>query len=334
MKTWENWQTGLQKGVFAPVLALGGEERALVDEAVLEIRQRVVTSGLADFNYDKVDGKEEPLDSILAKANTTPMMATLRLVEVRDADHINSAQEEILEKYLLSPSPTTVLVLVFQQLDQRQKIIKLLDKHAEIYKFSPLRESEIGKFVESRAQKMGVKLDREAMSLLIALVGDDLLLIDRALEKLQLAVDTVVTADDVALHVSSTRLEDAFRLGRAIAMGDRKDTIKSLLKLEAARDVPIRLTGLLAWQLRQVLRARVLLDQGMSQAEIGKSLMLFGDRQRMVISAAQKWPKEAHITRLMRLCQLDKELKSSRASSWHWLMRIAMQMCPISRAKI
>jgi DNA polymerase III subunit delta len=170
------------------------------------------------------------------------------------------------------------------------------------------------RLAQRRAKRHKLSLGQGASELLAATVGADLTLMERALEKLVLAVPTgQVTEADVAAHVSDTHAEDAFAFVRAVAVGDRASASSAVAALQAARDEPIRLVGLLAWQLRLVLRARDILDQG---GNPGQALNLFGDRAQPVIAAARAFSVAEHRTRLQRLTELDQALKSSRAPPW------------------
>jgi DNA polymerase-3 subunit delta len=328
-KSYSDWQSVLQKGNLPPLMGFGGDERAFVDEALSEIRKRVLVSGLADFNHDVLSAKSVSADAIVGSANTLPVMAPLRLVEVRDADAIKGDAMGGLEAYLKSPSPTTVLVFIFDGIDVRQKFPKALDAAASVFKFEHPKEDQMLPLLKKRAQVHKLAFDAESASMLIMEVGTDLLMLERALEKLALGCEAgQVSVHDVMEQVAETRLVDAFALGRAVSMGDRKEAAICLAKLKMAQEVPLRLVGMLAWQLRQVLKARLLLDEGLGEQEIGRSLNAYGDRLRPLLSAARKWRTEVHATRLTRLTGLDRELKSSRAPAWLWLERVVFQLCP------
>jgi DNA polymerase-3 subunit delta len=181
----------------------------------------------------------------------------------------------------------------------------------------------------NRGRVHGLTLDLEVAQLIVMETGTSVALLERALEKLALvAVEGRVTPEDVGDQVAHMHLQDAFALARAVAMGDRARAERSLAELERAHEVPLRLVGMLAWQLRQVLKARLLLDQGMADRDIGRALSIYGDRLQPILNTARKWRKEIHVLRLSRLCQLDRELKSSRATPWLWLEKTIMQLCP------
>lgn len=311
------------------VVACGGAERVYLDDAVALVRRRALDGAMADFNHDRVSARDRSLAEILALANTLPMMARRRLVEVRDAEALRDHDLAALEGYLQAPARETVLLLLFGEIDLREKGIKLLDKHALLCRFEHPRERDMPQHVARRARRHGLKLDAGATDALAATVGADLTLLERALEKLALVADGgQVTEEQVATHVADTHLEDAFALARAVAAGDRRAALRSLGALQAAREEPLRLVGLLAWQLRQIARARALLDEGRAPQDIGRELSLFGDRLQAALGAARNAEGAAHAARLARLAGADRLLKGSRQPPWLIMSRLVLDLCP------
>jgi DNA polymerase-3 subunit delta len=333
-KAYSEWSSLCKKGTFPNVVAFCGDERALIEEAIGVLRKEVLSQGLADFNHDRINGKSSSFAQIIDSANALPVMADKRLVEVIDADGIASDDLEALSAYLVSPNPSTVLLLHLQGADARNKVVKVLDEKGFAFKFDHPSLDQMPAIAANRARAFSLNLDSEVAQLLVMETGTSLLLLDRALEKLALvAVDGRVTPDDVAEQVAQMALQDAFSLARAVATGDRMRAERFLAELEMAHELPLRLVGMLSWQLRQVLKARLLIDRGLGDREIGKELSIYGDRLQPILSTARKWRKETHVLRLSRLCQLDRELKSSRATSWLWLEKMVMQLCPVSAAR-
>ena len=69
-----------------PVYLLYGEEEFLVDQAITLFNQYVVDEGTRDFNYDVFYAKEAQPSAILDVAETLPMMATRRVVVIKDVE--------------------------------------------------------------------------------------------------------------------------------------------------------------------------------------------------------------------------------------------------------
>ncbi len=318
----------IEESALPPVIACGGAERIYLDDAVAIVRRRALGGGLADFNHDRVSARDRSFAEIVALANTLPMMAERRLVEVKDAETIRDHDVVALEAYLKAPAPQTVLLLMLGAIDLRDKAVKLLDQQALLCRFEHPRERDMPQHVLRRAKRHGLRLDRGATDALAATVGADLTLLERALEKLALVADGGAVSEElVATHVADTHLEDAFALARAVAAGDRAAALRSLGALQVAREEPLRLVGLLAWQLRQIAHARALLDLGRGQQDVGRELSLYGDRLQAALGAARSGDGAAHAARLTRLAGADRLLKGSRQPPWLVMNRLVLDLC-------
>lgn len=323
----QDWLKQATNPNLPPVIAMGGEERAFVDEALAEIKKRVLSSGLADFNFDALSGKSNSLEAILSAAKALPMMASHRLVLVTESEAIKSDDLTAFEAYLKALNPTTVLVFVFDTVDTRLKFQKLLDSQAVFYKFDHPKEREMLGLIKSRGKLHGLQINDEAALSLFLEIGNSLLMLDRALEKLELSSDgRAVTTQQISEQVAQTAYRDAFVLARAVVLKDRVQVAKSLCELKKAQEVPLKLLGLLAWQFRVVLKARLLLDDKRLASEIGSKLNLFGDRLDFVLRAARLLDTPAQVSRLQALLELDRSLKSSRVPAWLNFDRAILQL--------
>lgn len=333
-KSYSDWSALCKKGTLPSTIAFAGDERALIEDALSGLRRDVLSQGLADFNHDRLSAKAMSMTQIVDAANALPVMAEKRLVEVSELEGISADAVEVIGTYAANPNPSTVLVLLIDGYDQRNKLLRSLDEKGLVYKFDHPSMDQMPAIAMNRARAHALTIEPEVAQLLVMETGTSLLLLDRALEKLALAaVDGRVTPDDVGEQVAQMALQDAFSFARAVASGDRVKAEHFLAELEVAHELPLRLVGMLAWQLRQVLKARLLLDKGMGDRDIGRELSIYGDRLQPILSTARKWQKEIHVLRLSRLCQLDRELKSSRATSWLWLEKMVMQLCPMQAAR-
>jgi DNA polymerase-3 subunit delta len=184
-----------------------------------------------------------------------------------------------------------------------------------------------------RAKRHKLSMGHDEAQALAVTVGTDLGLLERAFEKLALVADDgVVTIDLISTHVSDTRLEDAFGLARAVATGDRKDALSCLARLQASRESdPIQLVGMLAWQLRQLMRARARLDDGVRPDDIGRELNQYRERLTALLNAARRLDARGHTRRLARLAEADRTLKSSRAPGWVVMVALISDLCPAPR---
>lgn len=330
----ERFLADLEKGELPAIVTLGGPERIFIDEALETIRRRALEGAIVEFNYDRVSAKQKSGDEIAALAKTLPSFAPRRLVEVHDAEALDEAGSPQLTRYLEDPPAETLLVLVFDNLDLRGKFPKKLKKLGALCRFDHPKERDLPRLVRIRAKRHKLTFTTEAEEALALTVGADVGLLERAFEKLALLeAEEAITLEQISEHVADTHLEDAFRLARAIANQNRVDALKSYAALERSRAVPLQLIGLIAWQLRQLIRARELLDEGATTDEIGRALNQYGARAKALVQAARKSDLARHRRRLSRVAVADQALKRSRAPQSLLMQRLILELCPAAVSK-
>jgi DNA polymerase III delta subunit len=92
-----------------------------------------------------------------------------------------------------------------------------------------------------------------------------------------------------------------------------------------AREAPLRILATLAWQQRQLIRARDLLDRGAPAPEVLRTVKVFrfGDRFLRQVRAL---PQQRVAAGLLAIERADRSLKSSRAKPRIVLERTILEL--------
>ena len=94
---------------YAPVYFLQSAEAYYIDIIVDQIEQNVLSEGERSFNQVVLYGKESDFKSVIDQSMQFPMMASYRVVIVKEAQEMSTLEK--LSDYIANPSPTTILVL-------------------------------------------------------------------------------------------------------------------------------------------------------------------------------------------------------------------------------
>src|SRR5438445_10210006 len=97
-----------------PVYLLHGDEDVLKDEAIRALVDATVGSS-RDFNLDVRFAPDLTPESFHALVNTPPMLVERRAVVIRGVEHLGKRKTRLRDevvRYLASPNPTTLLVLI------------------------------------------------------------------------------------------------------------------------------------------------------------------------------------------------------------------------------
>ncbi|HEX4602277.1 MAG TPA: DNA polymerase III subunit delta, partial [Gemmatimonadales bacterium] len=197
----------LKRGAPDPVYYLHGDEDVLKDEAVRALLDRAVEPAARDFNVDQRSAAELDPAALHALVNTPPLLAERRAVVIRGLEQLRKTAKvrEELGRYLDSPNPTTLLVLVQGAGEPPDAD---LARRATVVAIEPLPPERLERWLAHRAGQLGATLAPDAVALLVSAVGNDLASLARELEKLAaVAADRTVTRDDVASLVGVRRGE-------------------------------------------------------------------------------------------------------------------------------
>src|SRR3989442_7726822 len=173
----------LKQGAPDPVYYIHGEEDVLKDEAVRAILERAVEPTARDFNVDHRVAADLDPEALNALVNTPPMLATTRAVVIRGPEQLRKTAKvrQELVRYLESPNPTTVLVLVQGSGEAPDAE---LARRASAVGVEPLPPPRVERWMAHRARQLDLTLAPDAAELLLATVAGDLSALARELEKL------------------------------------------------------------------------------------------------------------------------------------------------------
>jgi len=255
-----------------PMVYLFGGETYLRDRALAQIRQHYVDPRTADFNLDIIEGGGVKAQSLTDMANALPTFAERRLVVVREADKIPSAELEGLLPYLKDPSPTTLLVLVGDKVDRRKKFFQEIKKHGALVEFKELYENQIPAFVREQAAQNGLRMTESAMALFCRRVGTSLQEISAEMTKLATYLGGKELADeeDVAEIVTETRAESVFKLTDAIGERRMPEALRLTRKLLEDGEAPLMIVAMVTRFYRQLWSACELQKQNLGKQEMAK----------------------------------------------------------------
>lgn len=254
-----------------PVYLLHGDEEVLKEEAIRALLAAAVGTN-RDFNLDVRYATDLSPESFNSLVNTPPMLAERRAVVIRGVEQVGKRKTKLrdeLVRYLDSPNPTTVLVLVVAAGEEPERDI---EKACTSVALEPLAADRVPKWLQHHAATVGVTLAADAADLLLAAVGSDLSTLARELEKLAaLAVGTgrPVTAEDVTSLVGVRRGETIHDLVQAALERRVADAARLVAPvLEQAGMNGVKILSLLGTHLVGTAVARAERDRGASAARL------------------------------------------------------------------
>lgn len=299
-------QSPLVYGVF-------GADLYQREEFLHRLKKEVLPPG-DNLNFESYPAAEG-LAEVFNAARTLPFGAARKLVLARNLEKLPEDDISALEKYLSNPNPSTVLVLEGAKAPGA-RLKKLLEQSGELIKAEPLKANEVPDKLLQLAREAGRGLSREAAQVIAERVGSDLALASQELEKVFLFTDAkMVQAETVRKTLAGGSSVGVWDLSNAIRDRNLPGAIQSLNRLLASGDPPVMIVGQLAGKIRKLLRTRLLLDKGKTEAEIGKILKITHAYSLQCSCREARAYSPAEIRRGLRdLSGLDLKLKRSGLS--------------------
>jgi len=319
-------QAVLKQQPPAPVYLVVGEEDLLRDEAVVTLKDALLGEG-GDFNFDVFYGDEAAGTDILTCALEVPVFADRRIVLVKGAEKISAREADALLPYLADPVQATTMIFVSSKLDGRLKFSQALGRAAVTIDCSPLRDAQIGPWVNRDAQRLGLKLEETAVGALKETSGGSLYAVRRELEKLAsyITAGRPVTDIDVYQLRGVEPGASVFDLTLAIAEAQPGRALSILARNLEAGEAPLRILGSLAWQYRRIWKVKELLREGGREGEAARTLRMDPGQVRTFLGRLS----DEHVRDALRLFwEADGQLKGGSSGRPKMVMeRVLLQLC-------
>lgn len=296
------------------VLGVGGSERALIDDTLSSLRAEILSKELYDLNYHQFIVGENDLDNLMMALYSAPWLANQRLVEVHGAEKLPPAYVTSIIEYIKKPSISSLLVLVFNKVDKKTKLVTELFAQGLFCSCEINNEADRMDFLLAEARACELNINQKAAQFLLLITNGDLLLIKNAIEKLSLLCIKEITIDDIEKQIVDQNEQDVFKLARAISEGRLSEALYALGILRNNQENAIKFLGVLMWQFRVLLHIRHCQEQEMPAFDIRKEVGVFGDRFLWMEQVAKRGNLAFHINRLVKLLECDLALKSQNIS--------------------
>lgn len=284
----------IKRGVISLVYLFYGSERLMLEEALERLTKYLTPGGTGDFNYEKFDAGGASVAQVVNAANLLPIFAEKRLVVVTGAPWFSGNKKrksneeegqkdekdevepdnqdgELLLTYLKNPSPSTCLVFIAgEKIDGKRKTVKAIKKTGQVIEFTAFKGMELNKWVNHIFSKNGNKITRGAIDYLIMAAGNNMSLLEQEIEKIGLFVGSSkeVTLDHVKQTVSENSTLNVFSLVDGISQKDASSAVFKLRELIQNGEIPIKIIGLIAWQIRNLLHIKSLKNKGLGENQI------------------------------------------------------------------
>lgn len=225
--TFEDIMKSLKAREYAPIYILMGEEAYFIDRISDFIAENVLTEEERDFNQMTLFGSDITGAQLVDMAKRYPMMAERQVLIVKEAQNIRSW--DVIEKYVETPMPTTVLVICYKNgtIDKRKKIVAKAEAKGIVFESKKKRDSELPSFIEGYLRQRQIAIDNKSTQMIAESIGSDLHRLTSELDKLAISLPPQtkqITPEMVEHQIGVSKEFNGFELKAAII---RRDAFKA-----------------------------------------------------------------------------------------------------------
>lgn len=263
----------IKTGDIGKLYIFHGDERYLLERSLSDLRRCLCPYGLSGFNYKRFEGKNISADLLEEAVDALPSFASRTLIEIHDFDIFKSDNKQHLLKILSELPDYVCVLLVYTSMifkpDRRVKADAELLKLAEVIEFSVQEQDKLVKWIRLHFRDAGKNIAVKDAEYLAFITGGYMSVLYGEIGKTAAYAkgDTVTRADIDAVVVPILDTV-AYKLTDAIARREHAGALTIMDELLQMKEAPHKLLFSIALKMRQLLAARVLIENRLGKNEL------------------------------------------------------------------
>src|ERR1700722_16835212 len=215
-----------------------GDDASLVAQEVRSLLAEVVGDRDRSLVVEEIGGSGDDIDvgAVVDACLTPPFLIDQRVVVVRDAGRLLTADVPRLVEVVKDPLPSTVLVLVGGGGTVPAPLVKAITASGKVIDVSVNRPGDRKAWLQEHLRQGPVKLEPQAAQLLGQHVGEDLGRVEGLLSALAAAYGqgSRVSVDDLRPYLGGAGTVARYELTDAIDAGDPAAALRGLHRIRGA----------------------------------------------------------------------------------------------------
>ncbi|MBI3811669.1 MAG: DNA polymerase III subunit delta [Nitrospirae bacterium] len=319
----------LDRGTIAPVYLLTGEEEFLIQAATDRLVRTVVDPATKDFNYTLLDSETATADAILTAVESLPAFAERRLVVLKNAEQLATAEANRLVDYLKNPCPTTCFVCVAPKFDARRSFFQTLKARAAVVDCRPLSDGQVTVWLKAQAKSLGRAISEDAALFLKERVGRALFPLQNELTKTVLGSENTKTIEleDVQRACSAAGDVSVYDLLTALAQRRMEPSVLTLTRLVEEGEPPLKILSTISYRFRLVWKVKRAMHAGHTDAALMRMFGLGQWAGASVMAAAKAYSEKDLRWAFQRFVETDAGLKGGALPPKLILELLVLDLC-------
>ena len=225
----EPLRTSIKNRSFSPIYVLHGEEGYFIDTLVGDF-ESVLSDDEKEFNLNVLYAPRIDLSQVPEICHRIPMFSDFQIVILKETQAVRADALNILTKYLLNPSPTTVLIVASRGKKLTGEFMSAAKKSDNVTIFEPKKiyDNQLPPYVKQFVNSRGLSIDAKGLEMLVEYIGSDLSRLYNEIGKLTeiLGQGAMITPEAIERHIGFSKSFNAFELVDALAAKDAKKAFR------------------------------------------------------------------------------------------------------------
>lgn len=271
------------------------------------------------------DVKESGFKDLIGNFRIASMFDEKKLIILKNVFASKDFQEDFLKEIkTLNDSKHIVVIFEKEAVDERGKLFKALKKDAKCQEFSFLAPAQLKAWVAKEFSARGgpafggegARIEPSAIELLLNCTGSDLWHLENEIKKLcNFRHGETIKKEDVFLMVRPKIENDIFKTIDAIAQRDKKEALDFLKKHIEAGDSPLYLLSMFAYQFKNLLIIKELMEKGNTYALLAAKSRLHPFVVKKTYYLCNKFSLEELKNIYKKIFQMDLDIKTGKVDS-------------------
>ena len=293
----------LKENKCGRIYLLCGTEEYTKDHYATEIRKKVLSLPLPEFNYIRLKGKDFSVPALTDCLESLPYMSEQKLIEVNEFDFNklnDSMAEELCSVLEDTPEYANVLFVVRENeisskaIQDKEKssaarVLQTIRKKGLVVEFKSESEAKLLAWIKKHFTARKTKIEDRAAEELLLICGEDMYMLLGEIEKLSAyCKDRTVSVEDVKTVCCINQSFQIFDLTKALTDRDFAVLHNILHKLLDAGQPAQLIIGALSKCLSDMIIIKAGVEDSIAISEIASKLKSFDWAVRRYLPAVRK----------------------------------------------
>lgn len=337
-------KTKLKENNISGVFLFCGAEEYTKDHYAAQIRSKVDSSPLPEFNHIYFNAADEGLSSLEDAIYSLPYMWDIKLIEITNIDSAKLTEGDI-EEYsrIFSDIPDYLTILIVLRHDDEgdkekaskkllNAFIKAVRENGFVVEFENEKSDKLSTWIARHFNAKNIKFDPLVPRELLSVCGSDMYILQGEILKLtEVYCGTPLSVYDVRKYCCSNSEYKYFDMVDALIKRDIVLANKILTSLDLDRESIPKAIGLLAKEYADMLLIKLGIDSGKNLDVIAKDTKILPWLCKKKASSVGKTDVSALYFAINELNLADKKIKSYRGNPLRILELAFYRICTYGR---